>query len=209
MSQFSLQLYHLESSNLLHRQTLSYCIKTPNSYSTFYLSIFLHLLVFTIEIFVKMVSKETLVQVKSFSVFIIVSWSYGIVVVKLWYVVWVVNMQSLWPFLVWPYLFVRSDTFFTKECSYNSYCSAASRQSRSEASTDENYFLLKVIPMITDNTVNSRYFDFAYMDNGLSQSEIWSLFKYENLTRGNKILWKRGEIAPTEQFLLFFTMFST
>ena len=25
---------------------------------------------------------------------------------------------------------------------------------------------------------------------------------------GNKIIWKRGEIAPTEQFLLFFTIFS-
>ena len=28
--------------------------------------------------------------------------------------------------------------------------------------------------------------------------KIWSLFKYENLTMGNKILWKRGEIAPKE-----------
>ena len=26
--------------------------------------------------------------------------------------------------------------------------------------------------------------------------KIWSLFKHENLTTGNKILWKRGEIAP-------------
>ena len=37
---------------------------------------------------------------------------------------------------------------------------------------------------------------------------IWSLFKHENLTTGNKILWKRGEIAPREQFLLFSTIFS-
>ena len=38
--------------------------------------------------------------------------------------------------------------------------------------------------------------------------KIWSLFKHENLTTGNKILWKRGEIAPKEQFLLFSTIFS-
>ena len=37
--------------------------------------------------------------------------------------------------------------------------------------------------------------------------KIWSLFKHENLTIGNKILWKRGEIAPKEQFLLFSTYF--
>ena len=28
------------------------------------------------------------------------------------------------------------------------------------------------------------------------QVKIWSLFKHKNLTTGNKILWKRGEIAP-------------
>ena len=33
--------------------------------------------------------------------------------------------------------------------------------------------------------------------------KIWSLFKHENLTTGNKILWKRGEISPKEKFLLF------
>ena len=38
---------------------------------------------------------------------------------------------------------------------------------------------------------------------------ISSLLKHENLTTGNKILWKRGEIAPWEQFLLFSTIFST
>ena len=37
---------------------------------------------------------------------------------------------------------------------------------------------------------------------------IWSLPKHENLTTGTKILWKRGEIAPKEQFLLFSTIFS-
>ena len=34
--------------------------------------------------------------------------------------------------------------------------------------------------------------------------KIWSLPKDENLTTGNKILWKRGEIAPN----LFSTIFS-
>ena len=34
--------------------------------------------------------------------------------------------------------------------------------------------------------------------------KIWSLFKHETMTTGNKIMWKRGEIAPKEQFLLFF-----
>ena len=38
------------------------------------------------------------------------------------------------------------------------------------------------------------------------------LSRTENLvlvsTTGNKILWKRGEIAPQEQFLLFSTIFS-
>ena len=36
--------------------------------------------------------------------------------------------------------------------------------------------------------------------------EIRSLPKHENLTTGKKILWKRGEIAPKEQFLLFSTI---
>ena len=38
--------------------------------------------------------------------------------------------------------------------------------------------------------------------------KIWSLLKHENLITGNKIFWKRGEIAPKEQFLLFSTIFS-
>ena len=40
------------------------------------------------------------------------------------------------------------------------------------------------------------------------EMKIWSLFKHENLTTGNKILWKRGEIALKEQVLLFSTIFS-
>ena len=38
--------------------------------------------------------------------------------------------------------------------------------------------------------------------------KIWSLFKHETMTTGNKIMWKRGEIAPKEQFLLFSTLFN-
>ena len=37
--------------------------------------------------------------------------------------------------------------------------------------------------------------------------KIWSLPKHEK-SNNNKILWKRGEIAPKEQFLLFSTIFS-
>ena len=40
------------------------------------------------------------------------------------------------------------------------------------------------------------------------EAKIWPLPKHENLTTGKKILWKRGEIAPKEQFLLFSTIFS-
>ena len=38
--------------------------------------------------------------------------------------------------------------------------------------------------------------------------KIWSLFEHGNLTTGNKLLWKRDEIAPNEQFLLISTIFS-
>ena len=44
-------------------------------------------------------------------------------------------------------------------------------------------------------------------NNRLSRSENQALFKHENIITGNKILWKRGEIAPKVQFLLFFTIF--
>ena len=37
--------------------------------------------------------------------------------------------------------------------------------------------------------------------------KIWSLFLHETMTTGKKIMWKRGEIAPKEQFLLFSTLF--
>ena len=52
-------------------------------------------------------------------------------------------------------------------------------------------------------TVDSRYLDFAYLEE-----KIWSLFKHRNLISGNKILWKRGDIAPQEQFLPFPTIVS-
>ena len=38
--------------------------------------------------------------------------------------------------------------------------------------------------------------------------KIWSLFYHETMRTGNTIMWKRGEIAPKEQFLLFSTIFS-
>ena len=34
--------------------------------------------------------------------------------------------------------------------------------------------------------------------------KIWSLFKHETMTTGNKIMWKGGEIAPQEQFFFSF-----
>ena len=40
------------------------------------------------------------------------------------------------------------------------------------------------------------------------EEKILSLFYYRNLKSGYKILWKRGEIAPREQFLPFSTIFS-
>ena len=47
-------------------------------------------------------------------------------------------------------------------------------------------------------TVNCRYLLFAYLE-----VKIWSLFKHENLTTGNKILWKRGEVKLHIQLWLF------
>ena len=40
--------------------------------------------------------------------------------------------------------------------------------------------------------------------------KIWSLLKHENLTTGNKILWKRGEIAPPKEQIspLFHNIFN-
>ena len=40
------------------------------------------------------------------------------------------------------------------------------------------------------------------------EEKIWPLFKHRNLKSGYKILWKRGEIVPGEQFLPFSTIFS-
>ena len=33
--------------------------------------------------------------------------------------------------------------------------------------------------------------------------KIWSLFEHEIMTTGNKIMWKRGEIAPRSNFSSF------
>ena len=58
-------------------------------------------------------------------------------------------------------------------------------------------------------TVDSRYLELAYLGiTAYLAVKIWSLPKHENLTTVKKILWKRGEIAPKEQFLLFSTIFS-
>ena len=45
-------------------------------------------------------------------------------------------------------------------------------------------------------------------NNAYLEVKSWSLPKHENLTTGTKILWKRGEMAPKEQFLLFSTILS-
>ena len=44
-------------------------------------------------------------------------------------------------------------------------------------------------------------------NNPLSRRKVWSLFSHTNLKSGYKILWKRGEIAPREQFFHFSTIF--
>ena len=40
------------------------------------------------------------------------------------------------------------------------------------------------------------------------EEKIWSLFLHKNLKSGYKILWKRADITPGEQFLSFSTIFS-
>ena len=46
------------------------------------------------------------------------------------------------------------------------------------------------------NTVDSRYLDRLSRITAYLEVKIWSLFKHENPTTVNKILWERGEIAP-------------
>ena len=43
-----------------------------------------------------------------------------------------------------------------------------------------------------DCTVDSRYLELASRITAYLVAIIWSLLKHENLTTGNKILWKRG-----------------
>ena len=45
-------------------------------------------------------------------------------------------------------------------------------------------------------------------NNRLSRNENLAPVLHGYLTTGNKILWKKGEIAPQEQFLFFSTLFS-
>ena len=72
-------------------------------------------------------------------------------------------------------------------------------------SLSPQYFIYNTI------TVDSRYLDFGYLEQPLiSKRKSGPCL---NLRSGNKILsikilWKRGEIAPEEQFLPFSTKFS-
>ena len=66
------------------------------------------------------------------------------------------------------------------------------------------YRLMPVCP----NTVNSLSLLCLSRITAYLKVKIWSLFKHENLTTGNSILWKRGEIASNQQFLFFSTVFS-
>ena len=59
----------------------------------------------------------------------------------------------------------------------------------------KHLFLLRV-----SNTIDSRITIYL-------EVKIWFLPKHENLITGNKILWKRGEIAPKELFLLISIIF--
>ena len=67
---------------------------------------------------------------------------------------------------------------------------------------------INIWTIMWENIQSTRYLDFVYLDLAYFEVKIWSLLKHENLTTGNKLLWKRGEIAPKEQFLLFSTIFS-
>ena len=64
-------------------------------------------------------------------------------------------------------------------------------------------FLLKIIIQLTLVISTS-----LISNNRLSPSENLIPALDEKLITGNKILWKRGEIAPKEQFLLISTIFS-
>ena len=46
-----------------------------------------------------------------------------------------------------------------------------------------------------------------YNRTSLSRTRLFRITAYLEVTTGNKIMWKRGEIAPQEQFLLFSTLF--
>ena len=57
-------------------------------------------------------------------------------------------------------------------------------------------------------TVEPRYLELAYIELPLiSKWKSGPYFNHETMATGNKIMWKRGEIAPKEQFLLFSTLF--
>ena len=58
-------------------------------------------------------------------------------------------------------------------------------------------------PSVCSYAVDSCYLDFAYLISAYIEVKIWSLFKHENLTTGNKILWKEEKLL-----FLFSTIFS-
>ena len=74
---------------------------------------------------------------------------------------------------------------------------------------DTTYFEGMVTPIYPNELQLNNTDSNAYrMICAYLEMKIWSLLKHKHLTTGNKILWKRGEIAPKEQFLLVSTVFS-
>ena len=62
---------------------------------------------------------------------------------------------------------------------------------RDKRGRDNESQLYLALPSNID-TVDSRYLDLAYLE-----LKVWSLFKKERSTTGNKIMWKRGAILSS------------
>ena len=61
---------------------------------------------------------------------------------------------------------------------------------------------------INASTVEPRYLELGYFELPLiSKWKFGPCYNMKTMTTGNKMIWKRGEIAPKEQFLLFSTLF--
>ena len=93
---------------------------------------------------------------------------------------------------------------------FSSIC--GQRRSRSAcAFAQANQDLHCPLTALTDTTEYSRTSLFRtrlFRITAYLEMKIWSLFEHETMTTGNKIMWKRWEIAPKEQFLPFSTIFS-